>query len=278
MTKYRNVFINDMHCGSDRAVMPPTIKLPPLMADDKERVLHATNNQVEIYNHIMQTADRIKKSSEGYKKIIIVAGDAIEGLHHYTIQLAAPTVDDHIEIHLTVMREFLRRIGFSRKAGDELHYISGTESHTGYSEAYIVKCISNEFGILQPSFSDILRLNQNGKSIAITHQWTGVGNGVSEGNAIYNSLKNMYYNSLKENWRMPDLTIGAHYHKCGLGVFAQDWKIYHGLVLPSLQRKTRYAHQKTAFQRNDIGIVTVDVLESGAFLFERYLLHNEQAV
>lgn len=220
----------------------------------------------------MGAADEIKKKSDGYQKNIIVDGDAIEGLHHFTIQLSAPTTDDHIEIHMQVMREFLKRVGFSRKNGDRLYYISGTESHTGYSESYIAKRLAEEYDILEPVFQDNLILNQNGKRIAITHQWVGIGNGVSEGNSIYNALKNMFYNSIKEGWVMPDLSIGAHYHKAGLGSFSQNWRTYYGIILPSLQRKTRYAHQKTPYQRNDIGIVTVDVDELGEMKFERYIM------
>ncbi|MBL0320761.1 MAG: hypothetical protein IPP74_15910 [Alphaproteobacteria bacterium] len=186
-----NVAISDTHCGSDRAVFPPSISLPPLMADDKERLLTYSFNQQKLYDHLLYCARTIKERFAGYKKVITHNGDAIEGIHHHTIQLSAPKVDDHVLIHQAVMDDFLYEIGFSVKNGDELRYVSGTETHTGYTEQGIIKHFE-DFGA---TFHDELKLTQYGRKIWYVHQWAGAGNGQNEGNGLSNAIKALYFNS-----------------------------------------------------------------------------------
>jgi len=127
-----NVILSDTHCGSDRAVFPPQISLPPLMADEKERLLRYTYNQQKLYDHLMTCAKYVKKQYAGHKKVVIHNGDSIEGTHHKTIQLSAPMPEDHVLIHQAVMDDFLREIGFSIMNNDELYYGSGTKNSNEY--------------------------------------------------------------------------------------------------------------------------------------------------
>lgn len=271
---YINIIIADMHSGSDRAMFPPRIVLPPLMADEHKRTLHGTPQQVAIYDHVMQSADIIKKKYANYVKVVTFNGDMTEGVHHYTIQLSAPMLDDHVIIHKELAEEFLNRIGFSLKNGDELHYVSGTEAHTNYVESRI----ASEFEVYNAQFHDEAKLLQNGKNIWLVHQWVGVGKGVSEGAGIVNGLKTMYYDSKKEGWDMPDLVIGSHYHKSALGSFSQDFKTYYGIVTPALQRKTRFGQKVSPFQRNDIGIQLVEVTSGGLLNITPPMLLHESAL
>lgn len=252
-----NIAISDMHAGSDRAIFPPRISLPPLMADEKERLLTYSNNQKRIYDHLMHCAKHIKEKYKGYKKVYVHNGDAIEGIHHATIQLSAPQVDDHVLIHQQVMEDFLTKSRFT--SGDELYYISGTETHTNYVEQRIAKYFEH-FGA---TFHDELRLTQNEKEIAFVHQWAGAGKGQNEGETLKNALKALYYDTLKEKRKMPDVVVSSHFHKATMASYSQNWKTYYAMITPSLQMKTRHALKVSAFQRNDIGIGLVEVSKSG---------------
>jgi len=238
------------------------------MADENERVLKFSNNQEKLYNHLMQCADYIKTNYKDHKKVIIHNGDAVEGIHNYTIQLSAPLLSDHVLIHQNVMEAFLARIDFSISNGDELYYGSGTETHTGYTEAGIAKY----FEPYGAKYYDELKLNQYGKKIQFTHQWTSAGNGANEGNPVINGLRAMYYNSLKEGWQMSDLTIGSHYHKATMGSYSQNWKTYYGMITPSFQMKTRFGQKVSAFQRNDIGLGLFEVAPNGLLTIHEPLL------
>src|SRR5690606_28054584 len=249
------VVISDLHCGGSTAIFPPKITLPPLMAKEKKRVIHADPHQLSIYNHVMKQARRIKESSVGMQKIVVLNADLIEGTHHQTIQLKVPMVSDMVIVAIDVIETFLQEIGFSVKNGDELYFGSGTESHTGFSEVGI----ASHFKHLGAEYYDELKLKKHGKSIWFTHQWVGMGKGHNEGNALYNALKALYYDCLKEGKQMPDLAIGSHFHKAGLGSFSQQFKTYYGIITPSLQMKTRYGVKASAFQRNDIGFIEFDL-------------------
>lgn len=263
-----NCILSDMHCGSDRAIFPPVITLPKLMADDNERTLRYSNNQKRIYDHLMSCAKHIKTKFKDHQKIIIHNGDAIEGNHHRTIQLSAPMVDDHVLIHQQVMEEFLYEVGFSVKNGDELHYSSGTEVHTGYTESSIV----DYFESYGAKFHDELKLNQYGRNIWFVHEWSRTGDGQNEGSPITNKLKSMYFNSIKEGWKMPDYTVGSHYHKAVMASFTIDWQTFYGMITPSFQMKTRFGQKVSAFQRNDIGMGLIEVAPEGMMFTHKPLL------
>lgn len=263
-----NCIISDTHCGSDRAVFPPTISLPPLMADENERLLRYSNNQKKLFDYLMLCGKHIKEKFKNHQKVIIHNGDAIENTHHRTIQLSAPQASDHVLIHIEVMECFLEAVGFSVKNGDELYYGSGTEAHTEYTEAGIARY----FDGYNAKYYDELKLDQFGKKIWLVHQWKGAGDGQNEGNAIVSGLRAMYFNSIKEGWTMPNLTIGSHFHKCTLGTYSQNWETYYGMITPSFQMKTRFGQKVSAFQRNDIGLGLVEVAENGLLNIHKPML------
>ena len=238
------------------------------MADDPDRTLTYSTNQKKLFDHLMTSAKYIKDNFKNHQKVIIHNGDAVEGVHHLTIQLSAPMAEDHVLIHQEVMSMFLEEVGFSIKNGDELYYGSGTEAHTGYVESRIAR----HFEPYGAKYYDELKLEQYGKTLWFVHQWTGTGNGHNEGNAIFNGLKAMYYNSLKEGWEMPAMAIGSHYHKTSLASFTQNWKTYYGMITPSFQMKTRFGQKVSAFQRNDIGLGLVEVATNGMMKIHEPLL------
>lgn len=240
------------------------------MADEKTRTLRYSNTQKPLHDHMLKCARHIKKAYAKHKKIIVSNGDAIEGVHHHTIQLSAPMIDDHVLIHQALMEEFLYESGFSVKNGDELHYISGTESHTRFTESSIVKYFETEGA----KFHDEFKSKQNGRNLWYVHQWASVGKGANEGNPISLALKSMYYDSLKEKWNMPDVVIGSHYHKASLGSWSQDWQTFYGMVSPSFQLKTRFGQKVAPFSRNDIGIGLIEVSAEGLIGVLRPLLKD----
>lgn len=212
----------------------------------------------------MSEARRIRDNNKGVSKTVLINADLIEGVHHQTVQLKVPMVSDMVVVAFSVIDDFLNNLGFSVKNGDKLYFTTGTESHTGYSEADIVA----NFSHLGAELHDELRINNNGVDIWMTHQWASVGKGHNEGNALFNALKVLYYDCLKENIKMPDITIGSHFHKAGLGSFSQHFKTYYGLITPSLQMKTRYAQKVTSFQRNDVGFLEFDISANGGIKFQ----------
>ena len=177
------VSLSDMHSGGITALFPDYPMT--FRYDDKYSIPVGPNPaQKAIYQHFIKCADEIKKMSKGKKLIVVHNGDAIEGYHHNTVQVVSPSPKHHSEIHIELMETFLKRIGFSVKNGDELHYTSGTESHTGWEEFGI----SQHFNALGAKYHDELKMKINGREIWYTHHGANAGKGANEGNAHRNWL------------------------------------------------------------------------------------------
>lgn len=249
------VNLSDTHSGGSTALFPD------YRMDFDHNGKFATNHdptreQKAMFQHWLKCAEIVKAESKGKRIIIVHNGDALEGFHHGSIQTISPIASHQIQIHLEVFEAFLKKSGFSPKNGDELHYTSGTESHTNW----------DEFGIaehLNAQFHDELQMSVNGKNLWWTHHGANSGKGANEGDSYRTWLKSIYWDCLREYRTKPDAVISAHYHKSIYQTYVQDWHTIHGILLPSWQMKTRYAYRAAPFQRNDIGMSCLTVSAEG---------------
>lgn len=269
------VSLSDMHSGSSRALFPNRT-----MQFVESQTNHTpTPSQQEIYNHWKACLETVKAKRKGKTLFIVHNGDATENQHHNSIQVIGG-IKEHAEIHLELMREMLKAVGFSKKEGDRLYYVEGTESHTLTVENFIGKELGAEIAYSVGKGEDKkehyafpeLRLDVNGKWIWYTHHGGSAGDGASEGDAYRNWLKRIYFNNLKGNKKQPDMVISAHVHKPIYTNYTQDWHIIHGMILPSWQLKTRYAYRAAPFQRNDIGLAMTEVTAEGDIRIEKPLV------
>ena len=261
------VSLSDMHSGGSTALFPD--KSMTLKYDDKNAMrLTPSPEQKKLYKHFLQCAERVRKLADGRRIIIVHNGDAIEGMHHNSVQVMTPSPRHQSQIHIELMGTFLDRVGFSVKRGDELHYTSGTESHTGWEEYGI----AGHFSALGAQYHDELKLKVNGLEIWYTHHGANAGKGANEGNAHRNWLRDIYFDALKCKASPPDLVITSHFHKCTYNSYSDSFQhTIHGVILPSWQQKTRYAFRAAPFQRNDIGLVTTTITEDGGMQFQRHV-------
>ena len=264
------VSLSDMHSGSDRALFPNWDVSPmPRVGDESPSPMRGSEKQKKIFAHFTSCASEIKKRATKDKRLVIVNdGDAIEGIHHGTIQIMSPQIDDHVVIHTELMEYFLKQVGFSRKRGDELHYVTGTESHTAWKEGAIIK----RFDHLDAGYHDELKLNINGRQVWYTHHGGTAGDGHSEGDGYRNWLKRIYFNNLKLGNKQPDVIFSAHVHKPIYSSYVQDYHTIHGMILPSWQMKTRFAYRAAPFQRNDIGLNITEITKEGDIRINKPLI------
>ena len=245
------VNISDMHCGSSRAIFPNHFM------QFEHTNYTPTDTQKKIHAHWLKCADYARQNRKSKRMIIVHNGDAIEGIHHGSIQAVSPSWDDHVEIHLELMDEFLKRAGFSKKNGDELNYLSGTESHTADKESGIAKDLKADH------YEHEFEMKINGRRLWYTHHGAGAGDGANEGDGYRNWLKRIYWNCVKGKKPIPDMVVTGHFHKPVYNIYVQDYHLLHGMMLPSWQMKTRYAYKAAPFQRNDIGMSFYDVTVDG---------------
>lgn len=260
------VSISDMHSGSSRALFPNRT----MQFVESETNHTPTPPQQKLYEHWDACLEQIKEKRKGKTLFIIHNGDATENQHHNTIQVIG-NLSDHADIHLELMRNMLKRVGFSKKDGDKLFYVEGTESHTLTIENYIGKELGAEISATIGTGEDAkeyyafpeLKLDVNGRQFWYTHHGGAAGDGANEGDAYRNWLKRIYWNNLKQGKPQPDMVISAHVHKPIYTNYTQDWHTIHGMILPSWQLKTRYAYRAAPFQRNDIGLSMTEVSAQG---------------
>lgn len=253
------VNISDMHSGGTTALFPGYQMTLTL---DGEEVLHPspTEKQKSMFAHWLLCARWVKQIGKGKRLLVVHNGDAIEGNHHGTIQIITPDQKQQSQIHIELMDTFLKESGFSVKNGDELHYTSGTESHTGWEEYGI----SAHYHALGAKFHIELKKEVNGRELWWTHHGAGAGKGANEGNGYRNWLRDIYFDCLREEVRPPSVVVTAHFHKSLYQTYVASYRhTIHGMILPSWQMKTRYAYRVAPFQRNDIGLSVYEVTAGG---------------
>ncbi len=264
-TDVRFVPISDTHCGGTTALFPNYTMT--FKHGEKDAISVPQNpTQKKLYDHFMKCAVNIKAG--GQRLVIVVNGDAIEGHHHGTIQVVSTNPQHHVEIFNEVFENFLTKCGFSVKRGDELHFISGTESHTGWVE----RDIAAYFSPYGATFQDELDGVWNGKRVWFTHHGANPGGGASEGDAYRNWLKRIWFDCDKEGRAKPDIVISSHYHKSLYQTYVRDWHTIHGMVTPSFQKKTRFGLRAAPFEKNDIGISPFVITGGGLINFEKPIL------
>jgi hypothetical protein len=226
--------------------------------------------QQKLYKHWIHCADEVKRQGKGMRLVIVHNGDAIDGYHHGSIQNVSPLPTHQSEIHIELMDDFLARAGHSVKNGDEIHYTSGTESHTEWTE----------YGISQhfqdAGYHDELQMKINGREVWYTHHGANAGKGANEGNGLRNWQKDIYFDCLKQKITPPDLITTSHYHKATYQAYCDGYShTIHAQILPSWQYKTRYAFRVAPFQRNDIGLTLTVITADGDIRIKKPLLIAE---
>jgi hypothetical protein len=197
---------------------------------------------------------------KGKRLIIVNLGDSVDGIHHLSVQESLFSSTDQAAAHIELMREFMKRTGYSKKKGDELHYIQGTESHVGDIENEIGETLgaqrTKKTGLY---VSDVLTLNINGTQQQFLHHGRARGDGANEGNGLRNWMRNIHYDRQKEGMAGLDAIWTGHTHAhtytTHISRERDQFHVMHGIICPSWQCKTRYAYAKVPQAVNSVGMV-----------------------
>lgn len=222
-----------------------------------------------------------RANRKGKRLIVIHDGDAVEGVHHGSTQVITQNKKEQAELHIELMDTFLRATKFSKKNGDLLYYVSGTETHTGDIEHSIAKDLSAEKNPEGGNVFDQLELKLNGRLIWLAHHGKGRGAGSNEGNSLRNFLRDVYWDCLKVKEQAPDMIITGHTHTptwtTYVGRNQNQFHLLHGIICPSFQSKTRFAYKVAPVERNEIGAVFVEIKADGEIRTPQLLLMETKA-
>lgn len=274
--------LSDMHTGSSTALFPRQgyqgegTEANHVMPNEK---------QMEIYHTFARFIGEVAKARKGKRLIVVNLGDAIDGFHHGSMQESLFKEQDQSAAHVLLMTDFLKRVAFDKKKGDELYYVRGTEVHVKEAENKIAK----ELGAVcvDPTVEkdkrvyvhEILTLNINGLQNVFAHHGKARGTGQNEGNALRNFLRDVRDDREKDGLPRIDILWSGHTHaatwnthirRIGSGEFHQ----MHGVICPSWQSKTRYALAKMAMAVNSVGGTYGRISVDGTFSCPRFVVQT----
>lgn len=265
---------SDMHTGGSTALFP---RGGFIGEGNESNRISPNEKQKEIYPVFVRLAGEVAKARKGKRLIVVNLGDAIDGLHHGSLQESLFKVKDQCDAHVLLMNEFLRRVGFGK--GDELYYVRGTEVHVGENE----NDMARELGAVQSESGlhvhEILELNINGMKHVFAHHGKQRGAGQNEGNALRNFLRDIRSDRQKDGLPNIDALWSGHTHGHTYANHITrtpggNFHVLHGIICPSFQAKTRYAYGKVPMAVNSVGGVYAKIGVDGTFGTPRFVVQT----
>lgn len=201
--------LSDMHSGSSTALFPRHGFKGEAAEDNHVSI---NERQIEIHHVFVRFAGEVAKARKGKRLILVNLGDAIDGFHHGSMQESLFKEKDQCAAHILLMQDFMKRVGFDKKKGDELHYVRGTEIHVKDAENELAQelgAVRVESGLY---VNEILSLDINGTKNLFAHHGKQRGNGQNEGNALRNFLRDIRSDREKDGLPRVDALWSGHTH------------------------------------------------------------------
>jgi len=254
------VLLSDMHSGNNHALFVDRVW------EGKNGNNHApTGEQVDIHAQFVKFANVVLEKRKGRRVILVHDGDAIEGTHHNNVDVCTRDTTEQADIHIELINKFQKSIGW--RAGDQLYYVKGTETHTNDVEYDIAEELNAQRGPDGSPAFDHLELWVNGAPMWFVHHGPSSNDAINEGNTLRNWLKSIYWGAKKSGKIPPAVFASGHVHQPTYNTFVTNedyrYSTMHGIILPSWQAKTRYAYKRAAIARNIIGGASFVVQASG---------------
>jgi hypothetical protein len=260
-----HIVISDTHSGSNYALFV-------------DRVWHGAktshtprSGQVRIRKHWEKFKEDARVARQGRRVRLIHNGDAIDGDHHHSGDVCTLNSIEQADLHIELMNELQK--GIEWQSGDEMYYTRGTQTHVNEFENYIGREL-NAMPNGDLYVWDLLALNTNGALSWVVHHGPRVGQGANETNSLYNWLKGIYYDALKDRRSIPDIVYTGHVHQLTYTPFGyrlgMEFHNMHGVILPSWQMKTTYAWEKAPVSKNKIGGVIHEIKSDGTVTIPKF--------
>jgi|TARA_R110000824_G_scaffold15407_6_gene64896 hypothetical protein len=268
------VFLGDTHCGSTVGLCPDE----GLELDDGGWY-QPNKSQQWLWENWLEAWDRvakIKKIVPGTNLHIVMNGDAVDGDHHKTAQIASRLTGIHV-------RCFMESIQVPLSLGpDSIHIIRGTAAHVGESgnvEEGIARALSaggwpvvGDPDTGQKS-SYWRKLTIGDVKIDVKHHGRMGKRAHTKGPYIRWYAQDIFFNYAMDGETPPDLAVRSHFHQ-----FADSGQIHkiktRAVALPAWQLATEYVH-RVAESLADIGLVCA-IIEDGHYTIEPILFRPQR--
>lgn len=209
---------------------------------------------------------------DGDRLIVVHNGDATEGLHHNSSQVASMRADEHTRMHLSMMRRGLAMAKYSKEAGDQIYYIAGTTSHV-MSGAITEEAISRELEAMPYNSRGVdgryvwpkLRIEINGTLFDIAHHGPSAGARTwLLGNNMRYAIRSVYYQAIENGIPVPDHYVRSHRHRW---IDPETHKGRHGTITgyitPSFKISDEYVFAVASDALANVGMLIFIIEENG---------------
>jgi len=267
------ISLADTHCGSTVGLMPPSYTT----IDGVIQI--QTFTQKILWQQWVECWDNIAIMRKRKRLIVVVNGDATDGVHHDMIQIGSGNNEDHTNIHINCMDYALQKAKFNADKGDLLYYIMGTPSHCGRSNSLTNRVAKDLDAVPVPESFDKenqeyrrfywqhLLLKIHGKYYDYAHEGVPSGRRAwTKGNSFRSWITSNMMNNIGyfKGEKMPRVYWRAHRHvHTATGIVKLYGYESEGIILPSFQAKTQFANKKYSTDISDIGLYASELDVNG---------------
>jgi len=264
--------LSDLHTGSSTALFP---RNGYQIEGAEGNFIKANDRQIEIHHTWTRFAAEVAVARKGKRLVIVNLGDAVDGIHHNSLQECLFNIKDQCAAHVALLEEFKKKVNFGK--ADELYFVRGTEVHVGETE----NDMAQELGAVQADsglyVNEILEMSINGLNVMFLHHGKSRGRGVNEGNALRNYLRDTRDERASDGLSRLDVMISGHTHAHTYESHIKrtpggSYHVFHGIICPSFQAKTRYAYSKVPAAVNSIGGTYIKIGADGTFGLPRFVV------
>lgn len=239
--------------------------------------------QRTIWSHWIECWQRVGDLRKGGELIVVHAGDAVEGVHHGTVQLATQRIDEQERMHVAAMRAGLKLAKWDRRK-DKLIYLAGTAAHVGQgnsSTERIARALLETEGLDGRVIRDRLYASVNGVLVDVAHRGYRLGGREwTRTNSMRAYLLSQWLASLKAKRAMPRYVVRAHQHTFGYACLEDDdgQTVSEGWLMPAWKLKDEYVSSFAPEAVCSIGMLAFVIEPAGSAHAHAMTMRCEQDV
>ena len=233
------VVVSDLHVGSTLGLCKPVVYL------DDGQEYRANRLQQEAWDYWTNVFWKQvwQNKKKGIKTVVVANGDLVDSQHHGTVQVFSSSIMDHINHAAEILDPI-------REKADAFFVTRGTPAHvmaSGAADEQIARQVkatkaNGNPGGVRSSYH--LKLNIDGVLFDIAHQGPNPGYRMwTRGNTVRAFVRTIMLDALVRGARPPDALIRSHVHSKVHETCRDYGHVCEGIITPSWQLKTEYAHQ-----------------------------------
>jgi len=246
------VVVSDLHCGSTVGLMPPEF------VTEEGNALMQNPLQKWLWDCWLRAQDFAHAVVNGDPYVLVLNGDAVEGIHHGTKQIISPKTKDH----MACAEETIESLA---EIASQVVLVKGTECHTGSDELTLGKILGGakdpDTNKRKPQHAfDRLTLDIHGTRCAFSHHIGASLGSYLEATQMSVAINEEHMAAVTNGEPAPTVIVRSHRHR--FCYFGNDHSLC--VVTPPWQALTRFGYKVVPAARCHPGIVVLDWRESDA--------------